>query len=184
MMILNRWIHTSCCLRSWAISNSLVKASVFCLCSSNVTCLSLFCWMATDKALTISWGMLLPANDKCHRINIMLTMNYYKIIWITKFCQKGNKVILFCEKKKQCKNSEFSLLIMSSIPSERIAAKRYSTVKMLLTDTHLIWTPHYYRQFAVSLCKARTFIQNSTWLILTPVMQWTNEQILIESQLC
>ena len=68
----------------------------------------------------------------------MLTMTYCKIIWIIKFCYKGDKVILFCGKKNQRKNSEFSLLVMSNIPSEKIAAKRYGTVKMLLPDTHLI----------------------------------------------
>ena len=75
-------------------------------------------------------------------------MNYYiKLLELLNFVKKGIKR----------KNSEFTLLIMSSIPYERIAAKRYGTVKMLLTYTHLIWTPHYYRQLAVSLCKARTF---------------------------
>ena len=43
------------------------------------------------------------------------------------------------------------------------------TVKPHFMDTHLIWTPRYYGQFALSLGTViRTFCLNSTLLLQTP----------------
>ena len=43
------------------------------------------------------------------------------------------------------------------------------TVEPCFMDTHLIQTPGYYRQFALSLGKEHTFSLNSTCLIRTPI---------------
>ena len=42
---------------------------------------------------------------------------------------------------------------------------KVATVKPCFMDTRLMWTPHYYGQFSLSLGKAHTFSLNSTCLI-------------------
>ena len=51
-------------------------------------------------------------------------------------------------------------------------------------DTLLIWTPHYYRQFALSLGKGKALIfsLNSTRLIRTP--HYYGHLIIMDSLLC
>ena len=65
----------------------------------------------------------------------------------------------------------------------------FNTAQPNFMDTRLMQTPHYYRQFSLSLGKAITFSLNSTQLIWTAVNMdnrhfFPAQQIRIENQPC